>query len=585
MPHRPRGWVLIGADEGTGIEPDAYATVRVRSTSADALVNAHRWLRSLPETRGLPIAIAGGQAALHAAAVLGPAADALVLEHEVEGPVALIPTLVLTDPGAPCVGEFLDAELSAPASALNHRQRRFLARGISRAMRGEVRGLRAAIATAASALALTVSMGLFAAPASADFTPTYDSVGNAALLTFTDAGGSNDITLDCAVTDDVVYDLGAGPTTIPGAVGGPTTHLDCIEVSSVSVVAGGGNDTVELETANATTDYTSMGLAVASSGVDIDGGPGNDDLDGMTGFENSVLGDAGGDTLSGAGLNDTLSPGTGDDSIGGQGGTRDLIDFTPDTVGGTIDLASGTTLGADSDTIAGTEDAIGTSLGDEITAVAAGSSLLGAAGSDTLNGNAGVDTLGGESGGDEIDGGGASDTLAGGTENDTIFGGTGAVTDTLDGDAGNDLLDGQTGADSVRGDTENDTLLGGDASGDTLNGEAGADFASYGGAAAGVDIDLNTDSATGAGTDTLTLIEHAIGSLQSDTIDGDASANTLLGLTGLDTINGQGGSDSLDGGDDGDALNGGGTGLDTVAGGSAPTRSTRVRLVMRAPSA
>ena len=66
MPHRPRGWVLIGADEGTGIEPDAYATVRVRSTSADALVNAHRWLRSLPETRGLPIAIAGGQAALHA---------------------------------------------------------------------------------------------------------------------------------------------------------------------------------------------------------------------------------------------------------------------------------------------------------------------------------------------------------------------------------------------------------------------------------------------------------------------------------------------------------------------------------------
>ena len=138
-------------------------------------------------------------------------------------------------------------------------------------------------------------------------------------------------------------------------------------------------------------------------------------------------------------------------------------------------------------------------------------------------------------------------------DNDTVYGG-----------AGDDIIDGGDGNDALYGEAGNDTLTGG-AGADIIDGGTGTDTASYAGSSAGVQVNLQANTATGgdAAGDVLSNIENLTGSAFNDTLTGDAGNNVLKGLAGNDTLNGGAGDDTLSGGLGNDTLNGG-TGTDTA---------------------
>ena len=124
-----------------------------------------------------------------------------------------------------------------------------------------------------------------------------------------------------------------------------------------------------------------------------------------------------------------------------------------------------------------------------------------------------------------------------------------------------DFFDGQIAEvavyDSALSETQIDALIdagvnGSDAApaGDTLDGGAGIDTASYGGSLEGIYVDLDLGTATGgdAEGDTLTNIENLTGSDFADTLIGDTQANVLDGGGGNDTLYGGAGNDTLIGG-------------------------------------
>ena len=174
---------------------------------------------------------------------------------------------------------------------------------------------------------------------------------------------------------------------------------------------------------------------------------------------------------------------------------------------------------------------------------------FGTTGNDVITGSARGDAIDGLAGDDEINGLGGNDRLFGGAGNDALNGG-----------AGMDILEGGAGADD-------------------LDGGAGEDTASYAGSNAAVSIDLNnpiTASGGHATGDTLTSIEHLVGSDFDDSLTGGSGNNTLrggsgnddiFGGNGVDTLLGDNGDDELFGENSGDFLFGGG-GNDTLDGGN-----------------
>lgn len=126
------------------------------------------------------------------------------------------------------------------------------------------------------------------------------------------------------------------------------------------------------------------------------------------------------------------------------------------------------------------------------------------------------------------------------------------------GTEGGDVLTAQAGGGVVWGFGGNDTLRPSDGA-DTFQGGAGTDVVDYGGAGAGVGIDLGSaGAATGAAAgDLFTEVEGIIGSAFADTLCGDGADNFLSGGEGADRICGRGGNDTLDGGGGRDRLEGG----------------------------
>jgi Ca2+-binding RTX toxin-like protein len=157
--------------------------------------------------------------------------------------------------------------------------------------------------------------------------------------------------------------------------------------------------------------------------------------------------------------------------------------------------------------------------------------------------------------------------IAGGQGADTISGTTNA--DWINGDDGADSISGLAGNDSILGGEGNDTIEGG-VGNDTLNGGNGIDTLSYAGSAAGVTVNLATNSASGgdASTDVISLFENLIGSASADTLTGDTSANSIDGGAGNDTIDGGAGNDTIVGGTGNDSMTGG-LGLDVFVTGQA----------------
>jgi Ca2+-binding RTX toxin-like protein len=184
----------------------------------------------------------------------------------------------------------------------------------------------------------------------------------------------------------------------------------------------------------------------------------------------------------------------------------------------------------------------------------------------TLTGGPGPDTLLGGDGDDQLDGAGGDDTLIG------DFGG-----DVLNGGAGNDLLDGGFGRDRLFGGDDGDRLEGGPGD-DTLDGGVGDDQVSGGDGNDWLNESFGNNVLNGGAGDDLIWGRYN----GNDRLEGGAGNDSilgggqLLGGDGNDGLSAGSGNDRLDGGSGDDFLVGelgrdrlfGGAGNDDLYGGS-----------------
>ncbi len=371
-------------------------------------------------------------------------------------------------------------------------------------------------------------------------------IGNSSVNTI--KGGDGDDTIKGGLGNDELFG-DDGIDTIDYS-GSDAVYLDLAQNSAIRVIDG----------VDDTDTITSFENVIGSDGNDTINA--NDDV-------NIIIGGLGNDTIYGAGGNDTLQGisgnnildgGTGDDII--EGGTDiDTAQYKSASSSVSVDLsitASQNTSGAGSDTLSSIENLTGsiysdTLYGDNssntIKGIAGDDTIFGRDGDDKLYGGSGSDTFVLEAGDDLIDGGTGSDTIdlsSSGSALDVTLDGSNAVTityngtdkiknieniiatsdnDTLIGDDLNNHLEAKDGDDTLRGGLGTNTLNGGD----------GIDTVDYSGDI-GVDVNLNGQSATGVGIDTLLNIENVIGSNKDDIIEGDSYSNNLQGGDGYDTI-------------------------------------------------
>lgn len=317
-----------------------------------------------------------------------------------------------------------------------------------------------------------------------------------------------------------------------------STNPQLPDPTSVYYNAAGGNDTVTLPTIAQLDitgyEYTDLGLAGIFTRAFF-GGPGNDTITGGD-ANDTINGDAGNDTirggqgddvLNGGADDDLIEPGPGEDTIDGGTGNN-TVTYAAATAGIFASLSDGEAGGGNFtdgfDTFANIQNIIGSEFGDDIDAGSAsvGNILQGLGGDDFIFGGPGNDTLLGGAGDDLLDGGADNDILEGGAGNDTLDGGSGA--DVINAGPSGDidtLVYG--GFDGVNVNIQTNVASGGEAQGDTL-------------------IGTFTNLTGGGGDDTLT---------------GNSLNNTINGGNGNDIIFGGAGNDTLDGGFGNDTLNGG----------------------------
>lgn len=208
--------------------------------------------------------------------------------------------------------------------------------------------------------------------------------------------------------------------------------------------------------------------------------------------------------------------------------------------------------------------------------------IVGTEGDDVITGTPDRDVIAGLEGNDAIHGLGGGDALCGGNGDDVIVGGPGhdgiAVGRGADegyGGPGIDLVI-EFSSDSCgpcmpfdprSRDNAKDVISGGPAM-DWLGGEGGNDVVDGGGrgdlvltlsrfTSVSIDLSLGKAVSTAGGVDELRSIEHAFGSVNSDTIRGDGGPNSLFGFWGRDVIDGAGGADWIIAQYSGSVLNGG----------------------------
>ncbi len=196
---------------------------------------------------------------------------------------------------------------------------------------------------------------------------------------------------------------------------GTTERTPAANISSLTVYADGGNDTV-------TASSYSGGAVSYTSGVIVYGGAGND-------------------TFTGGPANDWFFGEDGSDTFYGNGGVdRGYGGLGTDYLWG----------GAGNDELYGQED------NDYLYGESDNDLLYGGTGNDVAYGGYGNDTLYGDDGSDYIYGDDGNDTLYGGAGNDSAYGGAGA--DEIHGNAGLDYLWANNG--SVYSDGAIDRLFG-----------------------------------------------------------------------------------------------------------------------------
>jgi Ca2+-binding RTX toxin-like protein len=307
---------------------------------------------------------------------------------------------------------------------------------------------------------------------------------------------------------------------------------DTLEGRGGADVLNGGTGGVSGDPGLDTVSYASSGAAVnvdllraTQQGADAQG-------DTLVSIEN-VTGTRFGDQLRGDDLNNVFDAGFGNDFIDGRGGS-DTIDLRawdaqPFTIAPQIgvllrDIGDGiatrstfvnvqTGFGiAETDTLRGIENVIGTNNRDHMTGNSASNRFEGGAGADTMFGAGGDDTIFGGSENDFIDGGVGVDSLLGDGGDDTLLGFDND--DNLDGGDGRDVLNGGKGRDVMNGGVGDDILLDGGEDADVINGGIGNDFIVGGD---GDDIRLSGDG-------------------DNDTIYGAQGADFMLGGSGADVF-------------------------------------------------
>ena len=370
--------------------------------------------------------------------------------------------------------------------------------------------------------------------------------------------GAGDVASYVGRSADLVLNLDGTANDGDPALAAGAGENDRIRLSIEDIWGGRGDDDITGSSFFFTMQGGSTGINELRGGYgddDIDGAGQNDILLGNGSSELLLASDA--DRLDGGDGNDFLQGDSGglaflpqpDSLIGGDG--VDVADYSSHTGNLTIDIPEPSLdpgrpiLPADNDGQGAEGDRVYSSV----------ENVTGGAGNDTITGSSAVNVLnGGSAGSDTLTGAGADDTLNGGDEagfsvvGDTLNGGDGL--DTLNGGEDDDTLNGGTSADTLNGGGDDDTING-DAGGDTINGDAGRDQLNGG-------LDGDTLNA-GAG--------------QQETLNGDAGSDNLF--TGPSSIS------TLNGGDDADTLSSvgatgtgimqlsGGTGADTLIPGTA----------------
>ncbi|MFO1329537.1 MAG: calcium-binding protein [Rubrivivax sp.] len=366
--------------------------------------------------------------------------------------------------------------------------------------------------------------------------------------------------LDGAGGNDTLVGKGGNDTLIGGSgtdslVGGPGDDLYRLDVAADVVVEAPdeGTDSVQVPFAGSyplpanVENATATGAAAVATHL-----VGND-------RPNLLTGNAAGNSLTGAGGNDTLDGGAGNDTlVGGPGDDTYMLSAPTDVVNETTAGSDGTDtelLGftaAGSDTLdGGVENAVVTNaLAVNVTGNALNNALTGGDGPNSLVGLAGDDTL---------TGGGGNDTLAGGAGFDTVdysSAGSGVsvnlATGAVGGGAGTDLVSevervvGSAFADTLTGTASDDTFVPG-AGNDLVTGGGAIDWdtVDYSAATGPLLINLQTQSASGAGigNDTLVGINQVIGSAHADSftgadVDPVDSLLIFVGGAGNDTVTG-----------------------------------------------
>ena len=398
----------------------------------------------------------------------------------------------------------------------------------------------AALALAASTLFLTSLPS-----ASADDLPVS---GNSPACTITGTAGDDQLTGTAG--DDVICGL-AGNDTING-LGGDDV-----------ILGGPGNDTLIGGDGTDTLDYSQVSFDMSINlSRERAYGQGTDTV---VGFE-KVIGGNGDDTIVGTNENEQFFGGPGDDSLYGGGGVN-LLDggngtdtVTYATIGGPVlasllnsvgTVAATGSMVAATDAYASIENLTGSAYDDSLGGDGLANVISAGGGNDTISGSGGNDLLLGGGGNDSLDGGDGTDTVsfaqafAGVTASLTSGTATGEGNDTLTGlenitgGNGNDVLTGNSGDNVISGGPGNDTLSGG-GSGNTAS---GLDTLDYSNAAAAVNVNLLTQTASGEGNDSVTGFTGVIGSAFDDVLVGNSGDNTLVGGAGNDNIDGGAGTD------------------------------------------
>jgi Ca2+-binding RTX toxin-like protein len=403
-----------------------------------------------------------------------------------------------------------------------------------------------------------------------------DSMFGSAAIEALRGGGGDDVLRGGGGAD--ILDGGAGIDTADYATSGAAVLIDLSNMTAAGGDAA-GDTLINIERLIGSSGDD---ILTGRDGIDdtLDGGSGNDILNGLSGD----------DVLVGGSGNDLLNGGAGADMLQGGSG-NDLVDYSTSSVAVQVGLDGSSGLGGDAtgDILSGIEALRGSAFNDQLTGSAGTDTLEGGSGNDTLIGLVGNDILRGDAGDDVLQGGIGADILDGGAGTDTVDYATSsaAVTVGLDGSLSsggdaqgdqlisieqlsgsifNDLLRGSIAAETIIGNAGDDQIFGlagndalqggsgddlidGGAGADSIDGGSGFDTADYQTATGAVNITLG-GGASGAEAqgDSLINIERLIGGGFNDTLIGSAASDTLEGGIGDDLLRGNAGNDTLIGG-------------------------------------